>query len=54
MQTRECIKCGREKPIGEFPIERRIVGCRHVKCRACAAEDRMLFRKATRKKDGQW
>lgn len=48
MKYRECIKCHELKPITDFAIEPRIVGCRHVKCRECADHDRRLFEEKAR------
>ena len=50
MEYRKCIKCREVKPLGEFPIERRIVGGRHVKCKECADHDKRLFDEHTRQK----
>lgn len=44
--TRKCVKCGKVKPVWDFPINNRMASGRDVRCIKCVREHREMFESA--------
>ena len=41
--TRICFRCGRELPVWDFPLNRKYITGRDIRCRDCVHEHREKF-----------